>query len=90
VATGQVRHAGDACIVLGDEDGEIPKRSFDAVHRGRTEGEADLLNIGTQGGGQSGWNRRPLRFAQVGFVRVHLAWRDLGDAEVEQRRFGTE
>ena len=90
VASGKVRHTGDACIVVGDEDGETPKRSFDAVRRGRAQGEADLLDIGTQGGGQSGWNQRPLRFAQVGFVGVQLAWRDIGDAEVEKGRFGAE
>ena len=90
VPTGKVRHAGDACIVPGDKDGKSPKRSLDAVHRGRAQGEADLLDIGAQGGGQSGWNRGPLRFAPVGFVGMQLAWRDVGDAEVEERRFGAE
>src|SRR6266540_2000678 len=66
------------------------KRSLDAVHRGRAQGEADLLDIGAQGGGQSGWNRGPLRFAPVGFVGMQLAWRDVGDAELEERRFGAE
>ena len=90
VPPGQIGHAGDGRIVLGDEDGEFPKRSFDAVHGGWPQREADLLDIGAQGGGQSGRNRGPLRFAPAGCVGVQLAWRDVGDAEVEERRFGTE
>jgi hypothetical protein len=35
VASGKVRYTGDVCIVVGNEDGKSPKRSFDAVHRGR-------------------------------------------------------
>src|SRR5262249_7502958 len=62
VPPGEISHACDGWIVLGDKDRELPQRAFDAVHGGGTQGEADLLDIGTQGRGQSGWNRSPLRF----------------------------